>query len=110
MATLSTKPSQRFRLSDWNTNSYLLSTNAERQRDASHQIRQEARVLRNDTNNQVGVTEPWQVGRKARGKGLPQATNTPASSRPFGMSMTTGLGWQRGSTRSTAGRSCWTSV
>ncbi|XP_004591641.2 tektin-2 [Ochotona princeps] len=53
MATLSTKPSQRFRLSDWNTNSYLLSTNAERQRDASHQIRQEARVLRNDTNNQT---------------------------------------------------------
>nr|XP_002720733.1 tektin-2 [Oryctolagus cuniculus]XP_051688149.1 tektin-2 [Oryctolagus cuniculus] len=53
MATLSTKPSERFRLADWNTNSYLLSTNAERQRDASHQIRQEARVLRNETNNQT---------------------------------------------------------
>ncbi|XP_012979296.1 tektin-2 [Mesocricetus auratus] len=53
MATLSLKPSQRYQLSDWRTNSYLLSTNAERQRDASHQIRQEARVLRNETNNQT---------------------------------------------------------
>ncbi|XP_064445541.1 tektin-2 isoform X1 [Mirounga angustirostris] len=53
MATLSVKPSQRFRLPDWNTNSYLLSTNAKRQRDASHQIRQEAQVLRNETNNQT---------------------------------------------------------
>ncbi|KAM5270580.1 tektin-2 isoform 1-T7 [Hipposideros larvatus] len=53
MATLSVKPSQRFQLSDWHTNSYLLSTNAEQQRDASHQIRQEARVLRNETNNQT---------------------------------------------------------
>nr|KAF6508542.1 tektin 2 [Rousettus aegyptiacus] len=53
MATLSVKPSQRFQLPDWHTNSYLLSTNAERQRDASHQIRQEARILRNETNNQT---------------------------------------------------------
>lgn len=53
MATLSVKPSQRFQLSDWHANSYLLSTNAEQQRDASHQIRQEARVLRNETNNQT---------------------------------------------------------
>lgn len=53
MATLSVKPSQRFQLSDWHTNSYLLSTNAEQQRDASHQIRQETRVLRNETNNQT---------------------------------------------------------
>lgn len=53
MATLSAKPSERYQLSDWRTNSYLLSTNAERQRDASHQIRQEARILRNETNNQV---------------------------------------------------------
>lgn len=58
MATLSVKPSQRFKLQDWHTNSYLLATNAERQRDASHQIRQEARVLRNETNNQVGRQEP----------------------------------------------------
>ncbi|XP_031232760.1 tektin-2 [Mastomys coucha] len=53
MATLSAKPSERYQLSDWRTNSYLLSTNAERQRDASHQIRQEARILRNETNNQT---------------------------------------------------------
>ncbi|CAK6440941.1 unnamed protein product [Pipistrellus nathusii] len=53
MATLSVKPSQRFQLQEWHTNSYLLSTNAERQRDASHQIRQEARILRNETNNQT---------------------------------------------------------
>ncbi|KAF6111822.1 tektin 2 [Phyllostomus discolor] len=53
MATLSLKPSQRFRLPDWHTNAQLLSTNAELKRDASHQIRQEARVLRNDTNNQT---------------------------------------------------------
>ncbi|XP_007945837.1 tektin-2 [Orycteropus afer afer] len=53
MTTVGVKPSQRFRLSDWYTNSYLLSTNAERQRDASHQIRQEARALRNETNNQT---------------------------------------------------------
>ncbi|XP_007533147.1 tektin-2 [Erinaceus europaeus] len=53
MATLSVKQSQRFKLQDWHTNSYLLATNAERQRDASHQIRQEARVLRNETNNQT---------------------------------------------------------
>ncbi|XP_032102828.1 tektin-2 isoform X1 [Sapajus apella] len=53
MATLSVKPGQRFQLPDWHTNSYLLSTNAQLQRDASHQIRQEARVLRNETNNQT---------------------------------------------------------
>ncbi|XP_004705023.1 tektin-2 [Echinops telfairi] len=53
MTTVSVKPSQRFRLPDWHTNSYLLSTNAERQREASHQIRQEARTLSNETNNQT---------------------------------------------------------
>lgn len=63
MSTLSVKPSQRFQLQDWHTNSYLLSTNAERQRDASHQIRQEARVLRNETNNQVENRSPR--GRRA---------------------------------------------
>ncbi|KAF7245903.1 Tektin-2 [Varanus komodoensis] len=53
MATLSVKPGQRFTLPDWYTNCDLLSTNAERQRSASHQIRQEARILRNETNNQT---------------------------------------------------------
>ncbi|XP_044527442.1 tektin-2 [Gracilinanus agilis] len=53
MATLSEKPGERFRLPDWHINRQLLSSNAERQRDASHIIRQEARILRNDTNNQT---------------------------------------------------------
>ncbi|XP_020839337.1 tektin-2 isoform X2 [Phascolarctos cinereus] len=53
MAILSIKPGQRFRLPDWHINSYLLSSNAEQQRDASHQIRQECRILRNETNNQT---------------------------------------------------------
>lgn len=58
MATLSVKPGQRFAVSDWHINSDLISTNAERQRSASHQIRQEARFLRNETNNQVGFPKP----------------------------------------------------
>ncbi|XP_074073630.1 tektin-2 [Macrotis lagotis] len=53
MATLSLKPSYRFRLPDWHINSYLLSINAERQRDAANQIKQECRILRNETNNQT---------------------------------------------------------
>ncbi|KAM7083481.1 tektin-2 isoform 2-T3 [Ciconia maguari] len=53
MATLSVKRGQRFTLPDWHTNSYLISADAERQRSASHQVRQEARALRNETNNQT---------------------------------------------------------
>ncbi|XP_034974208.1 tektin-2 [Zootoca vivipara] len=53
MATLSVKPGQRYTLPDWRTHFDLISTNAERQRLASHQIRQEGRVLRNETNNQT---------------------------------------------------------
>ncbi|XP_066495186.1 tektin-2 [Tiliqua scincoides] len=53
MATLSMKPGQRFTLPDWHTSFDLISTNAQRQRSASHQIRQEARILRNETNNQT---------------------------------------------------------
>ncbi|XP_075460673.1 tektin-2 [Ascaphus truei] len=53
MATLSMKPGSRFSVPDWHTSSALISTNAERQRSASHQIRQEARTLRNETNNQT---------------------------------------------------------
>ncbi|KAJ6655619.1 hypothetical protein lerEdw1_004971 [Lerista edwardsae] len=53
MATLSMKPGQRFTLPDWQTSYDLLSSNAERQRLACHQIRQEARILRNETNNQT---------------------------------------------------------
>ncbi|KAM6115928.1 LOW QUALITY PROTEIN: tektin-2 [Phoenicopterus ruber ruber] len=50
---LNVKPGQRFTLPDWHTNSHLISADAERQRSASHQVRQEARALRNETNNQT---------------------------------------------------------
>ncbi|NWH78419.1 TEKT2 protein, partial [Piaya cayana] len=53
MATLSTKLGQRFSVQDWHVNSNLISADAERQRSASHQVRQEARALRNETNNQA---------------------------------------------------------
>ncbi|KFZ48181.1 Tektin-2, partial [Antrostomus carolinensis] len=53
MATQSVKPGQRFTLPDWHTNSRLISADAERQRSASHQVRQEAQTLRNETNNQT---------------------------------------------------------
>lgn len=59
MTTLSVKPGQRFTLPDWHTNSHLISADAERQRSASHQVRQEARALRNETNNQVGLLAAW---------------------------------------------------
>ncbi|NXL41707.1 TEKT2 protein, partial [Podilymbus podiceps] len=52
-AMLNVKPGQRFTLPDWHTNSHLTSANAERQRSASHRVRQEARALRNETNNQT---------------------------------------------------------
>ncbi|KFV93837.1 Tektin-2, partial [Eurypyga helias] len=53
MATLSVKPGQRFTLPSWHANSQLISADAERQRSASHRVRQEARALRNETNNQT---------------------------------------------------------
>lgn len=53
MASLSVKPGQRFTLPDWKNNSLLISADAEQQRFNSHHIRQEGRVLRNDTGNQV---------------------------------------------------------
>ncbi|KFZ69157.1 Tektin-2, partial [Podiceps cristatus] len=52
-AMLNVKPGQRFTLPDWHTNSHLTSADAERQRSASHRVRQEARALRNETNNQT---------------------------------------------------------
>ncbi|NWZ97575.1 TEKT2 protein, partial [Nesospiza acunhae] len=53
MASLSVKPGQRFTLPDWRNNSLLISADAEQQRFNSHHIRQEGRVLRNDTGNQA---------------------------------------------------------
>ena len=43
----------RYQPQDWFTNNYTISTNAERQRDASHQVRQEGRFLKNETDNQT---------------------------------------------------------
>ncbi|KAM8997353.1 tektin-2 isoform 1-T1 [Ara ararauna] len=53
MATLSVKPGQWFTVPDWHTSSHLISADAEHRRSASHQVRQEARTLRNETSNQA---------------------------------------------------------
>ena len=52
MATVE-RAQSRFQPPDWFTSNYSISTNAERQRDASHQTRQESRFLRNETDNQT---------------------------------------------------------
>jgi tektin-2 len=47
------KPGTRHATSDWFTSNYTISTNAERQRSASHDIRQEGRFMRNETDNKT---------------------------------------------------------
>lgn len=47
------KPATKFQPSDWFTNAFAISTNSERQQSASHQIRQEGRFLRNETDNKT---------------------------------------------------------
>ena len=47
MATLSQKPANRFAVSDWLTSNGNISTSAERQREASHDIRQSSIELVN---------------------------------------------------------------
>jgi len=47
------RPTNRFQPPDWFTSNYTISTNAERQRSASHQTRQESRFLRNETDSQT---------------------------------------------------------
>lgn len=47
------KTSARFNTGDWFTANYSLVTNAERERGAAHDTRQEARFLRNETNNRT---------------------------------------------------------
>ncbi|KAK1340209.1 hypothetical protein QTO34_018774 [Cnephaeus nilssonii] len=61
MATLSVKPSQRFQLQDWHTNSYLLSTNAERQRDAHTRSarRPGSSAMRPTTRLRAGAQTIW---------------------------------------------------
>jgi len=47
------KPAPRYATSDWFTSNHTIATNAERQRTASHDIRQEGRFLRNETDNKT---------------------------------------------------------
>jgi len=47
------KPGERYATSDWFTANYVISTDAERQRVASHETRQESRYLRNETTNRT---------------------------------------------------------
>ena len=46
-------PGTRNATSDWFVSNYTISTNAERQRQASHDTRQEANYLRNETGNKT---------------------------------------------------------
>jgi len=47
------KPSVRYATSDWFTANYTMATNAERERKASHDTRQESVFLRNETDNRT---------------------------------------------------------
>ena len=47
MATLSKKPGSRFAITDWIASTNNISTNSERQRMSSHDVRQETRALVN---------------------------------------------------------------
>jgi len=47
------KPGERYATSDWFTSNYVISTDAERQRVASHETRQESHYLRNETSNRT---------------------------------------------------------
>lgn len=53
MATLSSKPSLHYSVSDWATDNKQISDAAEHKRNISHEIRQAGRALRNETANKV---------------------------------------------------------
>ena len=57
MALTDPKLPPRFAVSDWHTSNTVIRTNAERQRDSSHKIRQESRFLRNETDNHTRWTQ-----------------------------------------------------
>ncbi|XP_074636417.1 tektin-2-like [Acropora palmata] len=57
MALTDPKIPPRFAVSDWHTSNTVIRTNAERQRDASHRVRQESRFLRNETDNHTRWTQ-----------------------------------------------------
>ncbi|KAJ8389410.1 hypothetical protein AAFF_G00119480 [Aldrovandia affinis] len=53
MTTLSMKPGQRYSVPDWETSNMQISDTAIHKRGISHEIRQEARTLRNETTNKT---------------------------------------------------------
>ena len=57
MAVPGNKLPPRYAVSDWHTSNKILRTNAERLRNASHDVRQEARRLRNETENHTRWTQ-----------------------------------------------------
>jgi len=57
MALPRSKLPPRYAVSDWHTSNKILRTNAERLRYASHDIRQDARKLRNETENHTRWTQ-----------------------------------------------------
>ncbi|XP_067267873.1 tektin-2 [Chanodichthys erythropterus] len=57
MATLSSKPSLHYSVSDWATDNKQISDAAEHKRNISHEIRQAGRALRNETANKTNWDE-----------------------------------------------------
>ena len=57
MALAANKLPPRYAVSDWHTSNKLIRTNAERLRDSSHTVRQDARRLRNETDNHTRWTQ-----------------------------------------------------
>ena len=57
MALSANKTRPRYAVSDWHTSNKILRANAERLRNASHDVRQEARQLRNETENHTRWTQ-----------------------------------------------------
>ncbi len=57
MSLVRNKLPPRYAVSDWHTSNKIVSSNAERLRNSSHTIRQEARSLRNQTENHTRWTQ-----------------------------------------------------
>ncbi|XP_064204867.1 tektin-2 isoform X1 [Anguilla rostrata] len=53
MATLSIKPGHRYSVPDWETSNRQIADTAGDKRNVSHEVRQEARTLRNETSNKT---------------------------------------------------------
>eukprot|EP00794_Sanderia_malayensis_P004861 gene4861-5500_t len=57
MSLMGSKLPPRYAVSDWKTSNKLVSSNAERLRNSSHTVRQDARSLRNQTENHTRWTQ-----------------------------------------------------